>query len=94
MYFLIWIVTRDSSGKTLCYALPASLLPGLTIVVSPLISLMYDQMKKLPDSLPGFCFGQQQSLSTLETARLVQAVLHKRIKVKYFEDYVLRLSFD
>ena len=33
------------------------MLPGLTIVVSPLISLMQDQMKKLPLELPGACFS-------------------------------------
>lgn len=50
------IVLPTGSGKTVCYAIPSLLLPGVTIVITPLLSLLSDQVNKLRQKGINACF--------------------------------------
>jgi ATP-dependent DNA helicase RecQ len=69
-------------GKSLCFQLPALLQPGVTLVVSPLIALMQDQVRQLQNNgIPAAFINS--SLDAAEIKRRTQALLSGEYKLLY-----------
>ena len=76
------VVLPTGGGKSVCYQVPALLLPGLTVVVSPLISLMKDQVDALTvRGIPATFINS--TLTAGEISHRMAAVTRGDIKLLY-----------
>ncbi len=77
-----WRSCPPGGGKSLCYQIPALIFPGLTVVVSPLIALMKDQVEQLQSwRLPALFLNS--SLSYEEYKENMKLVRNGQIKLLY-----------
>ncbi|NTU59383.1 MAG: DNA helicase RecQ [Chlorobiaceae bacterium] len=99
----LFAVMPTGGGKSLCYQLPAVLLPGTALVVSPLISLMKDQVDGAVSNGIKAAF-LNSSLDPAEQSRVMQALLlgsldllyvaPERLALDYFRDQLIRASIS
>ena len=75
-------IMPTGAGKSACYQVPAMLLPGIAIVISPLISLMQDQVKALNEA--GIHAGYiNSSLTDSQISRVYSNALEGAYKILY-----------
>lgn len=78
----ILMILPTGGGKSLCYQLPSLMMPGITVVVSPLLALMHDQVVALRGN--GIAAAMLSSMQSLEETKEIEAALyHEKIKLLY-----------
>jgi ATP-dependent DNA helicase RecQ len=75
-------IMPTGGGKSVCFQLPAVLLPGITIVVSPLIALMKDQVDGLQANGIAAAY-LNSSQSSVEQQHIIQRALNGDLKLLY-----------
>jgi ATP-dependent DNA helicase RecQ len=75
-------IMPTGAGKSICYQIPALIFDGLTIVVSPLISLMKDQVDQMKDyNIPAIMLNS--SLDAAEYSNNIRSILQNSVRLLY-----------
>jgi ATP-dependent DNA helicase RecQ len=86
-----FIIMPTGGGKSLCYQIPALVKTGTAVIVSPLISLMKDQVDNLISN--GIAAAYLNStLSELESADIIKRLLEGDLKILYVAPERLMMS--
>ncbi|WP_071189604.1 DNA helicase RecQ [Trichormus sp. NMC-1] len=78
----LMVIMPTGGGKSLCFQLPALLKPGLTVVVSPLIALMQDQVEALRNNNISATF-LNSSLNAYKVRSREEAIMNGKVKLLY-----------
>ncbi len=92
------VIMPTGGGKSMCYQIPALVNEGITLVISPLISLMKDQVDQLvANGVRAGCLNS--SMPQHEQAQTWQAIREQRLKLVYvspervlMEDFLARMQ--
>ena len=96
-------IMPTGAGKSICYQVPALALPGLTLVVSPLISLMKDQVGALNEAgVPAACINSAISFEEMRDALYFAGrgqykllyVAPERLTAPFFLDFARRVPIS
>ncbi|KIM04386.1 MAG: ATP-dependent DNA helicase RecQ [Sulfurovum sp. FS06-10] len=95
----VLMILPTGGGKSLCYQLPSLLMHGVTVVISPLLALMHDQVVALREN--GIASAMLSSMQTLEESQHIEQQLRaNQIKLLYvaperlMNDYFLTFLLD
>jgi ATP-dependent DNA helicase RecQ len=93
------MILPTGGGKSLCYQLPSLLMSGVTVVISPLLALMHDQVVALREN--GISAAMLSSMQTIEESKAIEQQLRtNQIKLLYvaperlMNDYFLTFLLD
>ena len=85
-------IMPTGAGKSICFQIPGLLLPGITLIISPLISLMKDQVDALVNQqIPATFINSQCTLA--ESRQRFAAIRSGRIKLVYVSPERLQNDF-
>ncbi len=78
----VLLIEKTGYGKSLCYQFPATQFLGTTVIFSPLIALMRDQIKKLNDAgIAARCINSEQTRE--ENDSVIKEALENKLKLLY-----------